>query len=121
MQFNKKYVQNLQTLIDDSFEKQLEHFDDEELGFFASYGYMIDYIFKSDQEWEDSLNSFHAKAYRYVYDQGGLLSGEHGIGAKKIRQLAAYSDPGQMLMMTTIKKALDPLDVLNPGKVIARY
>lgn len=75
----------------------------------------------SDQEWEDSLNSFHAKAYRYVYDQGGLLSGEHGIGAKKIRQLAAYSDPGQMLMMTTIKKALDPLDVLNPGKVIARY
>ena len=55
MQFNKKYVQNLQTLIDDSFEKQLEHFDDEELGFFASYGYMIDYIFKSDQEWEDEM------------------------------------------------------------------
>lgn len=55
LQFNKKYVQNLQALIDDSFEKQLEHFDDEELGFFASYGYMIDYIFKSDQEWEDEM------------------------------------------------------------------
>jgi glycolate oxidase len=75
----------------------------------------------SDEEWENSLNDFHAKAYRYVYDQGGLLSGEHGIGAKKIRQLQAMTDPGQMLMMKTIKKALDPLDVLNPGKVIAKY
>jgi glycolate oxidase len=75
----------------------------------------------SDEEWENALNSFHAKAYAYVYGHGGLLSGEHGIGAKKIHQLKTLTDPGQMLMMTTIKKALDPLDVLNPGKVIEKY
>ena len=44
-----------------------------------------------------------------------------GIGAKKVGQLERLTDPGQMFMMTAIKKALDPLDVLNPGKVIARY
>ena len=71
----------------------------------------------SDKEWEDSLNSFHAKAYEYIYAQGGRLSGEHGIGAKKVRQLEKYTDPVELGMMRAIKKALDPKDVLNPGKV----
>ncbi len=71
----------------------------------------------SDKEWEDDLNSFHAQAYQYIYDQGGRLSGEHGIGAKKVRQLEKYTDPVELAMMRAIKKALDPNDVLNPGKV----
>lgn len=75
----------------------------------------------SDEAWEETLSSFHEKAYAYVYAHDGLLSGEHGIGAKKVGQLERLTDPGQMFMMTAIKKALDPLDVLNPGKVIARY
>ena len=53
--FNKKYIKDLRSLIEGSFEKQLDSFDDEELGFWASYGYMIDYLFKSDQEWEDEM------------------------------------------------------------------
>ena len=61
--FNKKYIKDLRSLIEGSFEKQLDSFDDEELGFWASYGYMIDYLFKSDQEWEDEMllnhNHFH--------------------------------------------------------------
>ena len=53
--FNKEYIKDLRSLIESSFEKQLDAFDDEELGFFASYGYMFDYLFKSDQEWEDEM------------------------------------------------------------------
>lgn len=75
----------------------------------------------SDAEWENALNTFHAKAYQYVYAMGGRLSGEHGIGAKKVKQLAALADPGELYMMQAIKKALDPLDILNPGKVLAVY
>ena len=71
----------------------------------------------TDKEWEENLNSFHAKAYKYIYDQGGRLSGEHGIGAKKVRQLEKYTDPVELAMMRSIKKALDPKDILNPGKV----
>ena len=75
----------------------------------------------SNEEWEQALDAFHAKAYQYVYAMGGKLSGEHGIGAKKVKQLAALADPGELYMMQTIKKALDPLDILNPGKVLAVY
>ena len=52
---NSKYIKDLQNIIDNSFEKQLDVFSDEELGFFTSYKYMIDYIFKSNQEWEDEM------------------------------------------------------------------
>ena len=40
---------------------------------------------------------------------------------QRSRTARAFDGPWQMFMMTAIKKALDPLDVLNPGKVIARY
>lgn len=75
----------------------------------------------SDEAWEQALDAFHAKAYGYVYAMGGRLSGEHGIGAKKVKQLAALADPGELYMMQTIKQALDPQDILNPGKVLAVY
>lgn len=72
----------------------------------------------SDGEWEQALDAFHEKAYQYIYALGGKLSGEHGIGAKKVKQLARLADPGELYMMETIKRALDPLDILNPGKVL---
>ncbi len=75
----------------------------------------------TDEEWEKALHDFHEEAYPYIYKMGGKLSGEHGIGAKKVKQLAQLADPGELSMMTAIKKALDPLDILNPGKVLAVY
>lgn len=55
LNFNKKYVSDLEGLINSAFDKQLEHFEDEELGFFAGFGYMYSYIFKSKQDWEDEM------------------------------------------------------------------
>ena len=75
----------------------------------------------TDEAWEKALHDFHAEAYPDIYAMGGKLSGEHGIGAKKVKQLASLADPGELYMMQTIKKALDPKDVLNPGKVLAQY
>ena len=75
----------------------------------------------TDEAWEKALHDFHAEAYPYIYAMGGKLSGEHGIGAKKVKQLASLADPGELYMMQTIKKALDPKDVLNPGKGLAQY
>ena len=71
----------------------------------------------TDQEWEDQVNGFHAIAYPYVYSLGGRLSGEHAIGAKKLVAMEKVTDPVELNMMRAIKRALDPKDVLNPGKI----
>lgn len=72
----------------------------------------------TDEEWESEVSRFHAIAYPYVYSLGGRLSGEHGIGALKVKALQDYCDPVEMQIMKTIKKAMDPNNVLNPMKLI---
>jgi len=72
----------------------------------------------SDEEWEKQVTAFHSIAYAYVYSLGGRLSGEHGIGSKKVVAMAKYTDPVELKMMKQIKSALDPLNILNPYKLI---
>lgn len=50
---NKEYIKDLKVLIDSSFEKQLGHFEDEELGGIAGYKYMFKYIFMNEEKWTD--------------------------------------------------------------------
>ena len=50
---NKEYIKELKVLIDSSFEKQLGHFEDEELGVIAGYKYMFKYIFMNEEKWTD--------------------------------------------------------------------
>lgn len=73
----------------------------------------------SDEQWEQTMDKFHEEVYTFVYSIGGRLSGEHGIGCKKIDTMLDFTDPIEMAMMKDIKKALDPNGVLNPGKIFA--
>ncbi len=70
-----------------------------------------------DEQWEQQLAAFHKIAYAYVYSIGGRLSGEHGIGAKKTAYMDEYTDPVELAIMRSIKRALDPNLILNPGKL----
>lgn len=72
----------------------------------------------SDEEWHDKKEVILDEIYDMVYKLGGNLSGEHGIGAKRKNALAKYSTPEQIGVFVAIKKALDPNNILNPGKVI---
>jgi len=56
--------------------------------------------------------------YGLVRDYGGTVSAEHGIGTLKRRWLAHARSPEQIALMRTLKAALDPKNLLNPGKVI---
>jgi FAD/FMN-containing dehydrogenase len=48
---------------------------------------------------------------------GGAISAEHGIGLDKRESLAREADPGKLALMRAIKRALDPLNLMNPGKI----
>lgn len=71
----------------------------------------------TDEEWDRCVEAFHQEVYRYAYSVGGRLAGEHGIGAKKLAYMEAFTPKGELALMKTIKKALDPKGILNPGKV----
>ncbi len=50
----------------------------------------------------------------------GSISAEHGIGVANIARLARVADPLELELMRTLKRALDPDDLMNPGKIFAR-
>jgi FAD/FMN-containing dehydrogenase len=49
---------------------------------------------------------------------GGSLTAEHGIGQMHVARLAHDADPTEYALMATIKRALDPAGLMNPGKVL---
>lgn len=53
-----------------------------------------------------------------VIRHGGSISAEHGIGRDKIAELERLGDPAALRTMRTIKAALDPKGIFNPGRVI---
>jgi FAD/FMN-containing dehydrogenase len=62
------------------------------------------------------------KITRFVDDlvtaAGGSISAEHGIGQLKREELARLAPPGRIRALRAIKHALDPLGIMNPGKLV---
>ena len=67
---------------------------------------------------------FHQESDRCVYDPlkqyGGSVSAEHGIGLEKLSWLPHSKSAAEIELMRTLKRALDPNDILNPGRVVGR-
>jgi FAD/FMN-containing dehydrogenase len=53
-----------------------------------------------------------------VLRMGGSISAEHGIGQLKAADLPGVKDPVAIELMRSLKAMLDPLNILNPGKVL---
>ena len=68
------------------------------------------------------VSAFEDKINTLVFDQvkrfGGSISAEHGVGEQKVNKLPLYKDPTSLAMMRAVKKALDPHNLLNPGRVL---
>ena len=58
--------------------------------------------------------------YTAVMSFGGSVSAEHGIGRLKVDSLPQYKDPVALQLMHSIKQALDPHNLMNPGRVLMR-
>ncbi|MGI8748252.1 MAG: FAD-linked oxidase C-terminal domain-containing protein, partial [Deinococcus sp.] len=69
----------------------------------------------------ESLTRVHELAHevaRVAIRHGGVLSGEHGIGSMKLAFMAEAVDPVTLGALWDVKRALDPCERLNPGKVL---
>ena len=53
-----------------------------------------------------------------THAMGGSISAEHGIGRLKVGDLETYADPVKLALMRSIKAALDPVGIMNPGAVL---
>jgi FAD/FMN-containing dehydrogenase len=60
-----------------------------------------------------------ALVYAAVLHMGGSISAEHGVGTLKADKLPHYKDPVALASMRSIKAALDPHNILNPGKLFS--
>lgn len=65
-------------------------------------------------EWND----FNRIVHDLVVSMNGSISAEHGIGLIKREELAHYADETKLDLMRRIKQALDPDNLMNPGKII---
>ena len=63
-------------------------------------------------------NAINRVVYDSVAQFSGSISAEHGLGALKREEILRYKSPVEMQLMRTIKNALDPNNIMNPGKVV---
>jgi FAD/FMN-containing dehydrogenase len=66
-------------------------------------------------EQEEHVNTL---VYDAVHRHGGSISAEHGVGSLKVDTLPHYKSPVALELMRSVKRALDPHNLLNPGRVV---
>jgi D-lactate dehydrogenase (cytochrome) len=77
-------------------------------------GYLIDPESPQERAVAEDLNT---KLVQRALALGGTCSGEHGVGLHKMDFLLSEAGTGAVDMMRAIKQALDPHNILNPGKI----
>ena len=78
------------------------------------FGYLIDPNNPQECETAEALNQ---QLVHRALRLGGTCTGEHGIGLHKMDFLRTETGEGAVDMMRTIKRALDPHNIMNPGKI----
>ncbi|MEO6625747.1 MAG: FAD-linked oxidase C-terminal domain-containing protein [Burkholderiaceae bacterium] len=80
------------------------------------FGYLLDPTQPQEREVAEKLNQqLVARALQLE----GTCTGEHGVGLHKMEFLVTEAGSGAVEMMRTIKRALDPHNIMNPGKIFA--
>jgi len=68
-------------------------------------------------KWHEELPKILTEIYTLTAKLGGTISGEHGIGHKRKDYMELVVSPAYINMLRAVKKALDPNNILNPGKI----
>lgn len=78
-------------------------------------GFMVD---PDDAEDMVRMHAIVEAIVDYALERGGTCTGEHGVGLGKTKYLEREHGPETMALMRSIKRTLDPENILNPGKVV---
>lgn len=81
--------------------------------------HVIVVVTPGDVEEMHSIESFNERLITRALEMGGTCTGEHGIGVGKIPYLLRELGPDAVALMRAIKQAVDPMGLMNPGKVVA--
>lgn len=71
-----------------------------------------------EASWQEKIDAVFSRMYQRAYEIGGKVSGEHGIGFAKKEFLCNEESPATMDIMRAIKRAVDPQNIMNPGKIV---
>jgi D-lactate dehydrogenase (cytochrome) len=80
------------------------------------FGYLID---PNDPQERATAEALNQQLVHRALRLGGTCTGEHGIGLHKMDFLRTETGEGAVDMMRTIKRALDPHNIMNPGKIFS--
>ncbi|MFP4433316.1 MAG: FAD-binding oxidoreductase [Phycisphaerae bacterium] len=71
----------------------------------------------SMEQWNETFPKVLGELYTLTAELGGRISGEHGIGHKRKKYMEMFVSPEYLDMLRSLKHAMDPNGVLNPGKI----
>ena len=106
--FNSKSARNIRALFPDATLLYYGHAGDGNIHLIAAPN-------ADDPDFQSKMDT---AVYAAVRDVAGSISGEHGIGLLKREFLSWSRSSEEIDLMKVIKRAIDPTNVLNPGKVI---
>ncbi len=70
------------------------------------------------EDGKEKYENFKREAFKIAKELGGFITGEHGVGFVKKKNLAEFLSQSELELMKGIKKLFDPNGIMNPGKVI---
>jgi len=63
--------------------------------------------------------ALHERMIERALSMDGTCTGEHGVGQGKMKYLNLEHGPAALNVMRAVKQALDPQNIMNPGKIVA--
>jgi len=66
----------------------------------------------------DHWDTLSRRVHEIAHELGGSFSAEHGVGSLKTGELNRFRGGVELDVMRSVKQALDPLGIMNPGKLL---